>query len=407
MRALITAMGSRGDVQPALALACALRAKGHEVIVSAASDFTAWAGELGLPFVSSGQNLQQWLQEHWDDVNGSPMQFLRALKQIATEMLPVWFESTLRSAEATDVIISANQFAAHTAAEKLGIPVVCVAYSPTLLRSAHHAPLFMPWQRLPRWMNSVLWSLSDRVIWGLARRYINAERRKLGLQPVDSVAKHLFEGVPYLLACDALFAPAPPDWSHFDVTVTGPWFYDDPMPLDPEVTAFLDAGSPPVYVGFGSMVSSDAARLTQSLLDGANGQRMLLSSGWAGIGGGHLPPSVKVVRGPMPHAKLFPRVAAVVHHGGAGTTAAALRAGVPQIIVPHLADQFYNAHRLAVMGLAPPGIPVKRLTAKRLQDALRMSLALPAAPRQAMAEHLLNSDGLACAVEVVERAAQR
>src|SRR5262249_52477086 len=154
----------------------------------------------------------------------------------------------------------------------------------------------------------------------------------------------------------------------------GPWFYDDPLPLDAEVSAFIDAGPPPVYIGFGSMVSSDAARLTRSLLEAANGHRLLLSSGWAGIGDGHLPPSVKVVRGPMPHAKLFPRVAAVVHHGGAGTTAAAMRAGAPQIIVPHMGDQFYNAHRLAVMGLAPPGIPVNRLTATRLQNALQASL---------------------------------
>jgi UDP:flavonoid glycosyltransferase YjiC (YdhE family) len=217
----------------------------------------------------------------------------------------------------------------------------------------------------------------------------------------------LFEGLPYLLACDAVFAPAPPDWPRYDVTTTGPWFYDDPLPLDPEVSAFIDAGLPPVYIGFGSMVSSDAARLTRSLLEAANGHRLLLSSGWAGIGDGHLPASVKVVRGPMPHAKLFPRVAAVVHHGGAGTTAAALRAGAPQIIVPHMGDQFYNAHRLAVMGLAPPGIPVNRLTAKRLQDALQASFAMPAAPRQAMAARLRDGNGLEHAVDVIEKAAQR
>jgi vancomycin aglycone glucosyltransferase len=141
MRALITAMGSRGDVQPALALGCALRAKGHEVVVSAASDFAGWAGELGLPFVSSGQNLQQWLQEHWDDVNGNPLRFLRALKCIGTEMFPTWFDSTLGGAEGADVIISANQFAAQSAAEKFGIPIVGVAYFPTLFRSAYHAPM--------------------------------------------------------------------------------------------------------------------------------------------------------------------------------------------------------------------------------------------------------------------------
>ena len=408
MRVLVTAMGSRGDVQPVLALARALRTRGHETIVSAGPDFAAWAEELKIPFVPSGQNVQQWLHDHWDDMNSNPVRFMRALKTIMVDMFPLWFEATLRGAQGADVIVSANQFAAHSVAEKLGIPCLCVAYSPTLLRSSYHAPLFMPWQGLPHWVNSLLWSFHDGVSMRLMRKYLNAERAKLGLLPVASVPKHLFEGIPYLLASDAVLAPAPPDWSRFEVTQTGPWFYDDPAPLDPEVEAFLGAGAPPVYVGFGSMVSSDAATLTHAILDGAGagGRRLLLSKGWAGIGGGTLPSTVKVVHGPMPHAKLFPRLAAVVHHGGAGTTATALRAGVPQVIVPHMADQFHHAHRLALLGLAPPGVPIRRLNAERLQHALEATLALPSAARKESAARLRDGDGLARAVAIIEKAAQ-
>lgn len=406
MRVLVTAVGSRGDVQPVLALARALRARGHEIMVGAPNDFAAWATELELPFVSSGENVQQWLHEHWKEVNGSPAAFLRVLKSIALDMVPRWFEATMEAARDVDVIVSANQIAARTVAEKLRIPCLSIAYSPLWLPSAYHPPLFVRWQRLPRWLNAALSSWQNSLVWNvLARRYVNRERAKLDLPALTSVTDHLYKGMPYLLACDPVLAPLPPDWSSYDVTPTGPWFYDDPIPLDPEVEAFLDSGPPPVYVGFGSMVSSDAARLTRAILEGAGarGRRLLMSKGWAGIGGGKLPSSVKVVHGPMPHAKLFPRVAAVVHHCGAGTTATALRAGVPQVVVPHMADQFHHAHRLAVLGLAPPGIPINRMTARRLAGAVEATLALPSGPREAAAARLRDGDGLDRAIAIIER----
>jgi vancomycin aglycone glucosyltransferase len=397
-------MGSRGDVQPMLALACAMRTRGHEVIVHAGSDFAAWIAELGFPFLSCGQSIQEWLRDNWDDVNGGPRRFLRAIRRIGADLIPAWFDTTLHAAQGVDVIVSANQFAAQTAAEKYGIPLLCVAYSPTMLRSSYHAPVFMSPQGLPRWLNSLLWSMTDITVWRVVKRCVNRERVRLDMPPVDSITRYLFEGMPYLLPCDEVLSPTPPDWSRFDVTTTGPWFYDDPLPIDPQIDAFLAAGLPPVYIGFGSMVSSDVARLTRVLLDAVDGQRLLLSAGWAGLGAMQLPASVKVVNGPIPHAALFPRVAAVVHHGGAGTTVAALRAGAPQVVVPHLADQFYNAHRLDVLGLAPRGIPINKLTAQRLRHALASARALPPAPRLEMAARLRKGDGLARAVAIIERA---
>ena len=407
MRIFLAAMGSRGDVQPILALGRALRAKGHEATVGAGPDFADWVAELGLPFVPSGQGVQQWLQDHWEEVHASFPSRLRAMKSIARDMFPAWFEATVRGAQGADLIVSASQFAAPTAAEIHGIPCVGDAYSPLLLRSSYHPPIFTSLQGLPRWTNSVLWSFYDQVIFGLMKIPLNAERVKLGLAPIRSTSKHLFEGLPYLLACDEVVAPRPPDWSRYDVTVTGPWFYEDPSPLDTEVEAFLDSGPAPVYVGFGSMVSTDAAALTRTVLEGAgaSGRRVLMSKGWAGIGSAGLPSSVMVVSGPMPHAKLFSRVAAVVHHGGAGTTASALRAGVPQVIVPHIADQFHHAHRLAALGIAPPGIRIARLNAERLGQAIAAALALPAGPRLAAATRLREGDGLARAVAAIERTA--
>lgn len=402
MRVLIAAVGSRGDVQPMLALAMALRARGHEVLVSAPPDFEAWARELGLPFLASGRNVQEVLTEHAADIGVNPLRILRGIRKIFAEEIPRSFERTLSAVRGCDAIVCAGQFAASSVAEKLGIPCVSVVYSPTMLRSSHHPPFVAHRQAMPRWMNTFLWAASGVMINHMLRDPVNVARAKLDLPPVTSVQRQIFEGPPVLLACDPVVAPAPPDWESLDVTATGPWFYDDPTPLDAEVNAFLDAGPPPVYVGFGSMVTDEAARITRAILDGAGGRRLLLSKGWAGIGGGSLPASVKVVSGPMPHAKLFPHVAAVVHHGGSGTTAQALRAGAPQVLVPHIMDQFYYAHRLRKLGIAPAGIPVRKLNAARLRDALEESLALPPAPRLEAAARLREGGGIARAVERVE-----
>jgi UDP:flavonoid glycosyltransferase YjiC (YdhE family) len=327
------------------------------------------------------------------------------MSSIPRDMFPAWFEATVRGARGADLIVSASQFAAPSAAEVHGIPCVGVSYSPLVFRSAHHPPIFVTRQGLPRWANAALWAFVDRAVLGAMRAPLNVKRWKLGLAPIRSTSQHLFENIPHLLACDEVVAPRPPDWSRYDVTTTGPWFYDDPAPLDPDVDSFLASGPAPVYVGFGNMVSGDAAALTRIILEGAGaqGRRVLMSKGWAGIGSAGLPPSVMVVHGPMPHAKLFPRVAAVVHHGGAGTMAAALRAAVPQVIVPHLADQFYHAHRLASLGIAPPGIRISNLTAERLGHAIDAALSLPEGPRQAAAERLRHGDGLARAVSAIER----
>ncbi len=231
---------------------------------------------------------------------------------------------------------------------------------------------------------------------------LDAERGRRGLAPVASVSRHFFEDHPVLMACDPVIAPAPPDWAGHDVTVTGPWFYDDAAALDPAIESFLGAGPPPVYVGFGSMTSPDADRLTRAILDGAGGRRLLLAKGWGGIGGGTLPPSAMVVGGPVPHAKLFPRVACVVHHGGSGTTASALRAGVPQVVVPHLMDQYYYAHRLERLGIAPAGIPVRKLDASRLSRAIDAAIALPGAARAQAAARLHDGDGVRLAAAAIE-----
>jgi vancomycin aglycone glucosyltransferase len=141
--------------------------------------------------------------------------------------------------------------------------------------------------------------------------------------------------------------------------------------LPEKLDAFLRAGEPPVYIGFGSMTDPDPAAGTRLVLEAVAraGVRAVLSSGWAGLGDAPLPESVTVT-GPVSHASLFRRVAAVVHHGGAGTTTTAARAGAPQILVPHVLDQFHWAERVTRLGLGPAALPRRRLRAERLADAI-------------------------------------
>jgi vancomycin aglycone glucosyltransferase len=404
MRLLVAAMGSRGDVQPALALACALRAAGHDPVVTAPPDFAAWAAELGLAFVSSGASVQAVVEEHADKMGGNPLRLGAAIRDILVQHVPGMLERALEAGRGAQAIVCAHHFVARTAAEILDVPFVGVMYQPSIVRSADYPPIIARWQRGPRLLNRALWRLYD---WGTTRIFmepINREREKLGLAREDSFERHMFHGSPYLLACDPVLVPAPADWGHLDITTTGPWFYEDATPLSGDVLSFLEAGPPPVYVGFGSMVNEDAAAATRVIVAGAgaSGRRVLLSRGWAGLGEGTFPASVIVVDGPMPHAKLFPRVAAVVHHGGAGTTHAALRAGAPQVIVPHLMDQYYYAHRLRVLGIAPEAIPVRKLSADRLGRAIDQAVGLPAGPRMEAADRLREGRGLQRAVDLIE-----
>ena len=401
MRILVAAMGSRGDVQPAIAFARALREAGHDAVLSAPPDFAGWAAELGLPVVSTGTSMEETLQRNAAAMSGSPVKLVRALREIVTQEMPKMMRGLLEAAQGAEAIVSANQFLARTVAELRGIPLIAVCYQPTLIPSAHHPPFIGRWQTAPRWINRLSWAVAEKLSSMVFLDPINRERVRAGLVPASSFQDHIFGGVPFLLACDPAIAPAPPDWDRFDVEVTGPWFYEDSSPLAQDVVDFIEAGSPPVYVGFGSMPSEDAAAATRVLFDAVamSGHRLLLSKGWAGLGFETGSPSVKVVAGPMPHSKLFLRVAAVVHHGGAGTLATALRAGVPQVLVPHAFDQHYYAHRLHGLGIAPRGIPVKKLTAAKLAGAIEATLAMPPAPRLEVAERLRAGGGLQRAVE--------
>lgn len=401
-------MGSRGDIQPALALACGLQAAGHHPIVSAPPDFGDWSRELNLPFVAAGDNAQQLIQSGAADAGGNPIRLIRGFNRIIREQVYLWFTNTLEAARDVEIIISSNQFIARSIAEAVRVPFLCSIYAPTVLRSNSYPPAIIPWQHTPKLLNGPLWWSLEKVLNRLLP-VLNRQRAALGLGSIKNMYKHMFDGAKIFLAADPIIAPLPRDSTRYDVTTTGPWFYEDRADLDPEIDRFINSGSPPIYVGFGSMPSKNPEALTRAVLDGAtaNGRRVLLSKGWAGLGGGDLPSNVFVAHQPMPHAKLFPRLAAVVHHGGSGTTATAARAGIPQVIVPHLMDQYYFADRMVQLKLAAPPLPIAKLTASGLAAAIECAIKLPPEPRRETARRLQNSNGVQTAVERISDLNQR
>ncbi len=394
LRVVLAAIGSRGDVQPMLALAQALAARGHDAVVAAPENFESWVSNLGFKFVPLGVDMQQFLAENPGLMTGNPLRMLRQVIGYFKTQSPLQVQQLASACHGADAMVYGGLafFAAPSISQALGLPALGVLYSTCLLPSRLHPPPMIPWQGLPGWMNQLLWRLDQSLGDWLMRETVNAMRAGFALPPVEHVWKHLMDDRPLVIAVDEVLFPFDPRQARSDPYVNF-LFFEDPLPLDPELDAWLGAGEPPVFVGFGSMSGPGTERIGRLIVEAvsATGRRCVLDAGWAGLGAGSLPPNWRVVR-EAPHALLFARCAVVVHHGGSGTTAQALRAGVPQVVLPLILDQFHQGHRLHLGGLAPRPLPMESVTASHLGAAIKSALLLPAQARQTVATRLQASD---------------
>jgi UDP:flavonoid glycosyltransferase YjiC (YdhE family) len=240
-----------------------------------------------------------------------------------------------------------------------------------MLPSGDHPNPTVKAQRWPRWLNRLSWVINEWIWCRILIGTLNRARASRGLKPLRRIWNNLISARP-IVACDPALAPAPSDWPGPPLDQPGAMFALERAPLSPEVSGFLDRGPPPVYLGFGSMSDRDPRATTARLLEAVRrtGVRAVVSRGWAGLDADQAPDGVLFI-GPEPHGKLFPRCAAVVHHGGAGTTHAAARAGVPQVVMPHLLDQFYWAHRVALAGVGPGAVRRHTADPEPLAHAIR------------------------------------
>lgn len=393
MRVALATCGSRGDVQPFIALGRAFLRAGHEVVLCAPDDFASFAAEHGLPFRAIGHDFESQLREM-----GDSFRRFRQIAQLQTEEQLAALPAALEGAEL--VVGTGILLTGFSVAELLKIPYRFVCFFPGLHPSRYYAPPVFPGPPTRRWINAPLWSLySDSWNW-VYRKRLDAWRARVGLGPCGQIFPRYLSERP-LIAADPLLAPLAPDVEGRAQQV-GALMLEDSQPLPPEVEAFLAAGEPPVYIGFGSMGDADPARTTREVVEAVRmaGVRAIISRGWARLGGEALPPEVLAI-GPVSHQVLLPRLRAMVHHGGAGTTHAAARAGIPQVIIPHVLDQFYWAHRLHALGVAPRLLPRKKLSASSLAEALRWCLRPEPQQRARELARQVRTDGSERAVEVL------
>ena len=334
-------------------------------------------------------------------VEGAPPDLPRR----AAELVAAMFDAIAAAATGADAIVAGGvtpaAAAAQSVAEKLGIRYVYATFCPVWLPSPHHRPLGLPGQPMPpeETDNRVLWNLEAEGLNTVFGAALNTHRASIGLPPMDDVRDHVFTKRPWL-AADPTLGPwqQPAD---LDVVQTGAWILPDDRPLPADLEAFLDAGTPPVYVGFGSIPMRAAKDIVQDAIEAirAQGRRVLVSGGWAELALiDHHEDCFAV--GEVNQQALFGRVAAVVHHGGAGTTTTAARAGAPQVVVPQIGDQPYWAGRVADLGIgAAHDGPTP--TTESLSAALRTALTPETRARATAVAGTIRTDGATVAAKLL------
>lgn len=367
MRAILTNFGSSGDVEPFFALGIELQRHGHRPLMALSPYYAERAAQLGLEFFPIGPDLQA--EQNAINIalitNPAIARDTEALQKLFApliETLPRMFNDLSRACRDADLLVSGVTLPTARAVHEITeIPFVAVH---TMCPGRSRAP---------------------SVTFQTLAPIINPFRQQIGLPPLIVTAQ--VAGAPWpatdsplltLYAISPIAVPRPAGWPpHYHLT--GYFFLDsEGWRPDPALEDFMTAGEPPVVLGFGSMAHEDPQKLTELLLDAVRqaGCRAIIQQGWSGLGRRDVPEHVRVI-GFAPHSWLFPRAACVVHHAATGTTAAAFRAGVPSVCVPHAYEHPLNAEIAHELGVAGPPIFYSQLSATRLADAIRHTLATP------------------------------
>ena len=305
------------------------------------------------------------------------------------------------------IIANPPSFAGFHLAEKLGVPLhmsFTMPWSPT---RAYCSPFVTAERASDTYSNYVSYDLIDRLIWLGIKDMVNTWRMEtLGLAPIrtKSLSGHRLLRdlqVPFLYCYSEQLLAKPPDWGEH-ISVTGFWFLDGATTWSPpsDLAEFLAAGEPPIFVGFGSIVVANPDGLTQTVLDALAlvGRRAIVQKGWAGMDPASVPENVMMI-GPAPHDWLFPHCSCVVHHGGAGTTAAGVRAGRATVVVPFFGDQFFWGRTVAHMGIGGAPVPYTELTAEKLAASIQQALTPEVQAKASQAgANIRAEDGVANAV---------
>ncbi|PKO19293.1 MAG: glycosyltransferase [Chloroflexi bacterium HGW-Chloroflexi-10] len=385
MKITVFAAGSRGDIQPCIALCRGLQQAGYQVCLAAPADFAEFVQKHGVSFYPLRGDVQKIMasdtgKKFMETGGANPLKSIRAVRTMVAPVIMQMAEDVSAACQDAQALICLGVFSSfgQSVAEALKIPMMHIEPTPLLPTSAFPAPSW-PIQRSLGGLHNHLSGLAMlRVIWLWYQPFVNDFRKSLGLPKLTFKRYYRsLRSTPMLSAYSPSIIPHPADWAD-SVHITGTFFLDSQGDWQPsvELQAFLEAGGPPVYIGFGSMAGNNPEKLAGLVLEALakSKQRGLILTGWGGLRPELLPDNVFVLDA-APHHWLFPRMAAVVHHGGAGTTSEGLRAGVPSIIVPFVLDQPFWGARIKQLGLGPDPIPQKQLTAERLAQAITLAVS--------------------------------
>lgn len=416
MHITINSFGSRGDIQPYIALGKGLKQAGHSVRLLTHQIFEGFVRQHDLDFYPIQLDPRQVLVEQSiSDFEDNPLVFFRWLRSGYEVFLEDLFRVTDQAAEGADLLINSGlSFAGYHVAEKHAIPAIAAYLQPVSPTRAFHASGGPPppdWLPIKNAYNYLSNKLTNQLFFYLLSPLVNDSRsRVLNLPPLKQSYYWSLDtdGVtPMIYGYSPAVIPKPPDWGD-NIQVTGYWFLESAQAYQPpeRLAAFLNSGPPPVYIGFGSMVDHERQTMTNLIIDALNivDCRAILLGGWSELGKDDLPENILQIDY-APHDWLFPKMAAVVHHGGAGTTAAGLKAGVPTVVVPFFGDQFFWGWWVSRIGVGPVPIPRKELTTKSLAGAILAAVSDETMKQKANAlgGEIRSEDGISRAVDIIEQ----
>ncbi|MCL4299115.1 MAG: glycosyltransferase [Anaerolineae bacterium] len=413
MKITILATGSRGDVQPFVAVGFGLQQAGHEVTFVTNAHFETWVHSYGLNVRPVHWNAQAALQSEQGQrmvQSGRILETIRYFLQEAPKHIAqLQLESWAACQDAEILFYSLLSSWGYDIAEKLKIPGILGLLHPLIPTRSFPTQLLRV--NLGGPLNLMTHYFTEQAFWQVVRRPTNTFRRQvLGLarlrfpETLFSVLRR--QRCPLLCSLSPTVIARPPDWPEW-VQMKGYWFLPAPpgwqAPAD--LVNFIRRGPAPVYVGFGSMTNQAAVAVGRLVVQALqlSGQRGVLVRGWGSLGIGEVADDIFFLD-EAPHDWLFPQMVAVVHHGGVGTTAAGLRAGVPAVIVPHMQDQPYWGQRVYDMGVGPRPIPYSQLTAENLAQSITLAVRSQAIRERAeqMGQKIRREDGVGQAIEVFD-----
>jgi sterol 3beta-glucosyltransferase len=424
MRVLVVTAGSRGDVQPYVALGKGIQAAGHPVTICTCSSFESFITDHGLNYGYMNDGFLRLVDseagreamESGSNVFGlvkSMLVLMKEAKALNREMLKdAW--NVAQTVKPDIVVYHPKSLAGPHIAEKLGVPAVLAVPVPVIVPTAEFVAIGFPRLKLGSWYNKLSYTAVHKG-YHTYDDVVNEFRQDvlgLGKLPKSVSPVQMADGraIPVLHGYSELVWPRPGDWPD-TVHVTGYWFLDqaEDWRAPAELIAFLETGEAPVYVGFGSMAGRNPQRMASIVVDALQEAdvRGVIATGWGGLEASTLPKTIFKIDD-VPHDWLFPRVSAVVHHGGAGTIGAGLRAGRPTVTCPFLVDQPYWGERVHALGVGSKPIPQKSLTVAKLAKAIREVTTDQTIRQNAetLGTQIRQEDGIANAIAIIERVAQ-